>query len=439
MSTAEPLDPAPIDAVEGGMFRALRSRNFRAWFFGALASSLGSWMQVTAMSWVVLTELTDGDVAAMGITVMIQTAPVLVLIPLVGRVVDRFDRRTMLVATSALFALLATALGVLLLVGVLTLGAMFAFAACWGVVSAFDQPLRQSFIGDLVARDRLVNAMSLTSVQFNVARLTGPAAAGVLIMAVGSGWLFIGNAVSFGVLILAMALMRGAEFVPRVRDAASASMRTAVRYVRSRSDIVLLLGIVFISSAFATQFPIYAAAMAVGFHQPSWAFGLVMSCYAVGSLTGALFLARLRVVRMRRIVAVALLVAVATTISGLMPGFWGYAAVCSVCGFAIVTLMGTSNAYMQVHVDPTLRGRVLVMYTALFVGGAPFGAPLIGLAANLWGARGSVLLVAAMSLVTALVGLVWYLSTGRIRRAADRRFRLSLDATRPITLPAPAD
>jgi len=435
MSTPEPTDTGTIDVVGGGMFRALRVRNYRVWFFGSLASSLGAWMQSTAMSWAVLTELTDGDAAAMGFAVMFQAAPVLFLIPVVGAVIDRFERRAMLYITSALLGALALALGLLLVLDMLTLPMMFVFTACWGILMAFDQPLRQSFFGDIVPRDKLVNAVNLGSVQFNVARLCGPALAGVLIAVIGSGWLFVANTVSYLVLIGALAAMRSSEFVPRLRDATSASMLAAVRYVRHRSDILLLLGIVFISSAFATQFPIYAATVAVDFHQPSWAFGLVTSCYAVGSLTGAVFLARMREVRMRRIVLFALLVAIATAVSAMMPSFWAYAAVGAACGFSIVTLMGTSNAYMQAHTSATVRGRVLVMYTAFLTGGAPFGAPLIGLAANEWGARGSVFFVAVMAFFAASVGIVWYLVTGRVRRSA-RRFRLALDATRPITLPS---
>jgi MFS family permease len=265
MSAPEPTDTGLIDVVGGGMFRALRVRNYRIWFFGALASSLGAWMQATAMSWVVLTELTDGDAAAMGFAVMLQAAPMLLLIPVVGRVVDRFDRRAMLSLTSALLGALALGLGVLLVLGVLSLPMMFAFTACWGVIMAFDQPLRQSFFSDIVPRDKLVNAISLGSVQFNVARLTGPAIAGVLIGVVGSGWLFVLNTASYLVLIGALAAMRRSEFIPRLRDASSASMRAAVRYVRHRSDILLLLGIVLISSAFVTQFPIYEATIAVCF------------------------------------------------------------------------------------------------------------------------------------------------------------------------------
>ncbi|WP_143479333.1 MFS transporter, partial [Pseudomonas aeruginosa] len=180
MSATEPTDTGLIDIGGGGMFRALRVRNFRIWFFGSLASSVGAWMQATAMGWVVLTELTDGDAAAMGVAIMFQALPGVVLIPVVGRVVDRFERRTMLVITSSLFSVLALALGTLLVLDVLLLPHMFVFTAIWGIIMAFDQPLRQSFVGDVVRPDKIVNAISLYSVQFNVARLTGPALAGVL-------------------------------------------------------------------------------------------------------------------------------------------------------------------------------------------------------------------------------------------------------------------
>jgi len=436
MSAPEPLATGAVDVVGGGMFRALTVYNYRVWFLGAFVSSLGAWMQATAMSWVVLTELTDGDASAMGFTVALQFLPSLLLVPVVGRLVDRFDRRTMLFISSGALGALALALGLLIVAGVLTLPTMLVFAAVWGVLAAFDQPVRQSFFGDLVAGDKLVNAVSLGSVQFNVARLVGPALAGVLIAVVGSGWLFIINTAAFAALIVALAMMRASEFVPRHRDGASTSMATAIDYVRHRSDILLLLAIVLVSSAFATQFPIYAAAMAVSYHEPSWAFGLLTSCYAVGSLTGAFFMARLRVARMRRIVVFALLVAIATLVSALMPDFWGYAVVAAGCGYTIVTLMASANAYVQMHVDRTVRGRVLVLYLAAFTGGAPFGAPVIGIVANAWGARGAVLLVAATALLASLIGLVWYASTGRVRRSEASRFGLALDATRPIPLPS---
>jgi len=423
----------------GGMFRAFGSQNYRLYFFGSFASSVGAWMQSTAMSWIVLTELTDGDAGAMGLTVALQFIPSLLLIPVVGRVVDRFDRRTMLFVTSGVLACLAAANGVLLVLHVLTLPMMYGFAVIWGVLAAFDMPLRQAFFGDIVVREHLVNAVSLGSVQFNVARLTGPALAGVLIAAVGSGWLFVINSGAFVLFVGALAVMRRSEFLPRHEGTPSGGISVAVRYVRRRSDLLLLLGTILLSSAFAAQFPVYAAAMAVDYHEPSWAFGLLTSCYAVGSLTGAVLMARVRVARMRRIVTFAFAVALTTAISALMPDFWAYAAVAAVCGYAIITLMATANAYTQTHTDPAVRGRVLVLHAAFMTGGAPFGAPLIGWAANAWGPRGAVLLVAGAALVVALAGLSWFVITGRVRRASGRRFGIAIDATRPITLPSAAE
>src|SRR5690606_33961823 len=145
MTAPEPTDTGLIDIGGGGMFRSLGVYNFRVWFLGSLASSVGSWMGATAMSWIVPTELTDGDVAAMGLTVMLQAGPSLLLIPLVGKLVDRFDRRTMLFVTSAFFSVFSLVIGTLLVLGLVELHHMFLYSALWGVLMAFDQPLRQSF------------------------------------------------------------------------------------------------------------------------------------------------------------------------------------------------------------------------------------------------------------------------------------------------------
>jgi len=423
------------------MFRSLAVYNYRAWFFGSLVSNLGTWMQATAMSWVVLTELTRADASAMGFTAALQFLPSLLLVPLTGRIVDRFDRRFMLFITEAALGAVALIIGILLVVHAMTLPLMLCLAAVTGVAIAFESPMRQAFVADLVTGDDTVNAVSLNSVQFNVARLAGPALAGVLIGLIGSGWVFMLNAVTFIALIVALAMMRPDELAPRVHDVASARMTAAYSYVRRRPDLILLFAVVFISSAFAVNFPIYAAAMALEFRQPAWGFGLLTSCYAVGSLSGAFFVARQRTTRMRRIVAFSFLVCGSIGVSALMPQFWAYAAVSAVVGYAIVTQMANANAYMQTHTDRSIRGRVLVIYVACFTGGAPFGAPLIGWAANTWGARGAVIMVSAAGLVAALGGLCWYLGTGRVQRARESRLGFSITATRPIPtqLPGPID
>jgi len=410
------------------MFRALAVYNFRVWFFGALVSSLGGWMQTTAMSWVVLTELTHGNASAMGLTTALQFAPALILIPVTGRVVDRFDRRTLLFVTESLLGTIALTIGILLILNVMTLPLMLCCAVVAGTAMAFENPVRQAFVADLVAGEFTVNAVSLSSVQFNMARLAGPALAGVLIAVVGSGWVFVLNAATFLVLIVALAVMRTEELLPRHRDASSANMHAALTYLRRRSDLILLFSIVFVSSAFAVNFAVYAAAMAVHFHEPAWGFGLLTSCYAVGSLTGAIFVARQRTVALRRIVAFTFVVAAAVGFSALMPNFWVYAAVCALCGYAIVTQLANANAYMQTHTDPAIRGRALVIYLAFFTGGTPFGAPLLGWAADAWGPRSAVALVGAAALASALVGLAWLVARRRPRRSERSRLVRRVDA-----------
>jgi MFS family permease len=430
-------DPAS-DSARGGTFRAMRVRNFRYFFYGNLISSLGSWMQATALGWTVLTELTAGDAGAMGIATALNFLPSILLIGVTGRVVDRLDRRRMLIVIEGMLAAISLVIGVLLILGRLTLPIMLCAAAAAGVAVAFEGPVRLAFLSDMVEGDTVVNAASLTSVQFNVARLTGPALAGVLIAVTGTGWVFIINAATFLALIAALAWMNVKELVPCRPDPEASRMRMAFGYVKRRSDLLLLFGIVFVSSAFAVQFPVYGAAMALEFHQPSWAFGMLNSCYAVGSLTGAVLVARQRTVSMRRIVGFTFVVSVTIGISAGMPIFWLYAGICAAVGYAIVTLMANANAYIQTHTDRSVRGRVGVIYLAFFTGGAPFGAPLIGWASNAWGPRGAVVLVGAAALASGLAGIGWFLMTARARRSgpADRVEPADPHAPDPTAAPA---
>ncbi|MDF2556109.1 MAG: transporter, partial [Microbacterium sp.] len=173
------------------MFRSLGLFNYRVWFLGALVSNIGGWMQSTAQDWVVLTELTDNDAAAMGVTMALQFGPPLLFVGVTGWVADRFDRRRLLLLTQTALMALAVVVGVLLMTGVMTLPLMFCFAFAFGVVNAFDAPARQAFVTDVVSRENAANAVALNSASFNAARLIGPAVAGFLIVLVGTGWVFI--------------------------------------------------------------------------------------------------------------------------------------------------------------------------------------------------------------------------------------------------------
>jgi MFS family permease len=212
------------------MFRSFSAFNYRIWFIGALVSNIGAWMQSTAISWVVLTELTDNDAAAMGVTMALQFAPPLLLVGVTGLVADRFDRRKLLLVTQSLLLLLGIAIGVLIFAGVMTLPVMYGFALALGVVAAFDNPARQAFVSDLVARENASNAVALNAASFNGARMIGPAVAGIVIVAIGTGWVFVANAVTFLAMLAALVLIRTNELVPRIKAPQASRLRGAVTY-----------------------------------------------------------------------------------------------------------------------------------------------------------------------------------------------------------------
>src|SRR5690349_16365318 len=247
------------------MFRSLSLYNFRVWFIGALISNIGGWMQSTAQDWVVLTELTDHDATAMGVTMALQFGPPLVLVGVTGWIADRFDRRKLLMLTQSALMLLAIAVGVLLLTGVMTLPLMWCFALGFGITNAFDAPARQAFVSDVVARENASNAVALNAASFNMARLIGPALGGFLIVLVGTGWVFIANAVTFLAMLVALRLIRRGELIPRVRATGSARLADGFRYVARRPDLLVTFVMVFLLGAFGMNFPIFASTMAIEF------------------------------------------------------------------------------------------------------------------------------------------------------------------------------
>ena len=416
------------------MFRSLRGYNYRIWFVGGLISTTGQWMQMTAQSWVVLTVLTDGDAAAMGVSMALQFAPPLLLVGPAGWVADRFSRRHILAVTQATFMALAVAMGVLLLTGVMTLPIMYAFAVGLGVVAAFDNPARQVFVSDLVSAEDTSNAVALNSALFNMARLVGPAVAGIVVVAVGGGWVFLVNAVTFLAMLIALALIRVRELTPRPRMASTGRITDGFRYVAKRPDLIVLFVIAFIMGAFGMNFPIYASTMAVEFGHDADGFGLLTSMLAIGSLVGALLAARRARAKLRVAIIAALGFGVAQFASIFMPSFWTYAAVLPLVGFAIVTMLTTANGYVQTTTDLRVRGRVMAVYMAILMGGTPIGAPVVGAIAEAWGPRAAILVAAGAGVVAFAIGAIWMLASGRVRRDADARLGLSLSLTRPIEI-----
>ncbi|KAA9147812.1 MFS transporter [Microbacterium lushaniae] len=419
------------------MFRSFAIFNYRVWFIGAVVSNIGAWMQATAQNWVVLTDLTANDAGAMGITMALQFAPPLLLVSVTGWVADRFDRRKLIMVTQTLMLLLAVALGVLVLTGVMTLPLMYVFAFALGIITAFDNPARQAFVSDLVTRENASNAVALNAASFNTARLIGPAVAGVMIVLIGSGWVFLVNATTFIAMLVALALMRPHEFIPRAVGSGRSRLADGFRYVGGRPDLLVIFSMVFLLGAFGMNFPIFASTMALEFGHGADGFGLLSSILAIGSLAGALLAARRDRARMRVVIFAVGGFGLAMMASSFAPTYLTYALALVFVGFAAVTTLTTANGYVQTTTDPVLRGRVLALYMAILLGGTPVGAPIVGWMVDAFGTRVAIFVAAIMALVACAIGVTWTLASGRLRRHESRRFRLTLDETLPITVIAP--
>ncbi len=421
------------------MFRSFANINYRIWFAGALVSNVGGWMQATAQDWVVLTELTDNDATAMGVTMALQFGPPLVLVSLTGWVADRFDRRKILLTTQTALLGLAIAVGSLLLAGVMTLPMMLAFALGFGIVNAFDAPARQAFVSDMVSATETSNAVALNSASFNLARMIGPAVGGLLIVAIGSGWVFIVNAATFLAMIVALMLMRTHLLAPRPKNRSRGGLAEGFRYVWARSDLKVVFVTVFLIGAFGMNFPIFASTMALEFGAGADGYGVLSSVLAIGSLIGALLAARRDRARVRVVILAAGGFGIAAFVSAAMPSYLSYAVTLTFTGFMIVTLLTTANGYVQITTDPALRGRVLALYMAVIMGSTPVGAPIAGWVADTFGPRAAIMLGGTAGFIACAIGVTWVLTSGRLRREESSRFRLTLDETRPLRVVQPVE
>lgn len=397
-------------------FRSLAGYNYRLWAAGALVSNVGTWMQRTAQDWIVLTQLTPHDATAVGIVMSLQFGPQFLLLPITGYLADGVDRRRLLFITQAVMALLALGLGVLTLLDTVQLWQVYLFAFLLGCASAFDAPTRQSFVAELVGDGQLSNAVALNSTSFNAARMIGPAVAGILIAAVGCGWVFMLNALSFVAVLGALALLRPAQFHPRMTTGEKRrGVADGMRHVWGRPDLRAVLVMFFLIGTFGINFPIYISAMAVSvFHVGAGQFGLLSSAMAVGSVTGALLAAGREQPRMKLLLAAALAFGTFLLVAAAMPTYRWFAVALFFVGLATQTFTTTAHSAAQLWSDPALRGRVIALVLAVSAGSTPLGAPLIGFVADTLGPRWSLAAGAASGFAAAIVG-VYALS--RRRRA----------------------
>ncbi|MBH0130675.1 MFS transporter [Salinibacterium sp. NK8237] len=412
------------------MFRSLRLFNYRLWIIGAVVSNTGAWMQRTAQDWIVLTDLTDYDAAALGFTMALQFGPMLLLMPLTGIIADRFDRRTVLLWTQFSQFALALGLGILVISGHVQLWQVYVFALLLGVATAIDAPARQAFVSELVSDKDLPNAVALNSMSFQTARLIGPAVAGVLVAAIGAGPVFIVNAASFAGVLASLWFMRRGQLFPVAKlGRAKGQIRDGLRYVRGRPDILIVLVMVFLVGTFGFNFPVFIATMSTGvFGKGAAEFGLLSSMMAVGAVVGSLLAARRERARFGVVIVGSAFFGLACLLAAFAPSYWTFGAALTIIGVFSLTMMTTANAYVQTSTTPIMRGRVMALYLAIFAGGTPIGAPIVGWAANELGPRWALGIGALSGLLAAAAAIIWlvYSRGMRVGRVPESRFRLRL-------------
>lgn len=399
-----------------GTFRSLRSVNYRIWAAGALVSNIGTWMQRTAQDWLVLTQLTPHNAAAVGIVMSLQFGPQLLLLPWTGFAADHYDQRKLLIVTQAVMGMLALTLGVFTITGFVELWHVYVFAFLSGCASAFDAPVRQIFVAELVGEKDLSNAIALNSTSFNMARLIGPAVAGLTIASVGTGWAFLLNGTSFFAVLASLFFLRVSGQPVKVRALRSkGSLTEGLRYVWARPDLKAILLMLFLIGTFGMNFPIFISTMAVSvFHADARAYGLLSSTLAIGTIAGALLAAGRERPQFKSLLTGAAVFGAGCTLAALAPNYWLFAVALVIIGVGAMTFSNTTNSLMQLSTDPVMRGRVIALRVGVALGGTPIGAPIVGWVADHLGPRWA-LGVGALSGVLA-VGVALYTLRRQLHR-----------------------
>ncbi|WP_101789271.1 MFS transporter [Nonomuraea indica] len=401
------------------MFRSLRIRNYRMFAAGGAVSNVGTWLQRTAQDWLVL-ELTGGSAAALGTATALQFLPMLFFGMFGGVLADRYPKRPILVISQSLMAGLALTIGVLTMTGAAQVWHVYVMAFVLGLISCVEVPTRQAFVVEMVGRQDLSNAIALNSSIFNLARVVGPAIAGVLIhMLGGTGPLFLINALTFAGVISSLVFMRASELhlsdpVPRAKG----QLREGLRYVLEREELLMPVLLIAFVSMFAQSFSMSIALMAREvFHAGASSFGLASSMFAVGALGGALLAARRARPSRRLLMAGAIGFGLFQVATGLAPFYPAYLLLLIPTGVALITVNTAANAGVQLATSPEMRGRVMGIYMLVFTGGAPIGAPLVGWLSELGGPRAGVMLSGVLVLAgTGLAVLLTRLIGSRVRR-----------------------
>lgn len=385
-------------------FASLAVPNFRLYLAGQAVSLPGTWMQVVAQSWLVL-QLTESGVL-LGLVAAAQFLPVLLFGPYGGLLADRADKRRLLLGTQSALGLLALVLGILTVTHVVRLWMVFVLAVALGMVNSVDQPTRQTFVPEMVGRDRIQNAVSLNSVLTNASRAVGPAVGGVLIAAAGVGVCFLANAVSFAAVIAALSRIRTGELHPvppagRERG----QLRQGLRYVGASPGLLAPLLMMALAGTLAYEFQVSLPLLArVSLHGGASTYGFLTAAMGIGAVVGGLIVAGLARTGLLVCTVGAAGFGIAILAAALAPSLPGELAAMAVTGLFSTAFMATGNTTLQLTSDPQFRGRVMALWSVTFSGSTPIGGPVVGAVADGFGPRYGLGLGAVACLAATIVG-----------------------------------
>lgn len=385
-------------------FAALQVPNYRRYYAGQAISLIGTWMQMTAQAWLVLT-LTHSS-TTLGVIIALQTLPVLLLAPYGGVIADRVDKRKAMIGLQSAMGIQALILAGLTLTHSVQVWHIGILAALLGLNNAFENPARQSFMMELVGAEHLRNAVSLNSVLVNVARTVGPAVAGVMIATVGEGWCFTLNAASFAAVIGSLARMDANQLSPTTpAPRAKGQLRQGLRYVRRTPDLAIPLLMMAVVGCLTYEFQVSLPVMASrGLHVGATGFGFMTAAMGIGAVAGGLLMAAKGKTGLRPLIVAATGFGIAMAFATAAPKLALELVALAAAGAASITFMATGNSTLQLTAEPSMRGRVMSLWFVAFQGSTPIGGPIVGAVMAGFGARAGLGLGALTCLTVAAAG-----------------------------------
>ena len=394
------------EAKRGGMFRSLSNRNARLFFAGLLFSNIGSWLQLTATSFL-LYRLTGSSVD-LGINAALQFLPMLLLGAWAGAFADRFDRRRTTVITQSLLALQAIVLGVCDVAGVINVELVFVLTGLLGVIGAIDNPSRRGLVTELVPPHEIGNAMSLNTAVMTGSRIFGPALAAMLVGPFGTGWLFIINGLSYVFMLYGVVGLRKSEmFTPEPRPAGGTPVRDGIRFVRTHQRLFPLFVVFSLVSTFAFNYGVSLPKLSDTQWGNAEYFGWVLAVTSIGSLIGALATARLHLTTYTWVASAALMLGVANVGMAIAPNVWVAYVWAIPLGAGGAAMIAGANTIITQEAPPDMRGRMLALTAVAFLGSTPIGGPITGWVADYVSVSWSLAYGGIITLVAAVFMFVW--------------------------------